>query len=62
MLGTSVSETSLQLRQRMREFYETSATYKELLGRSRRDLSPTLRRIGNPLCTIRFKDFGSRMR
>ena len=32
MLGTSVSETSLQLRQRMREFYETSATYKELLA------------------------------
>ena len=32
MLGTSVSETSLQLRQRMREFYETSETYKELLS------------------------------
>ena len=32
MLGTSVSETSLQLRQRMREFYETSETYKELLA------------------------------
>ncbi|MCY4401312.1 MAG: class I SAM-dependent methyltransferase [Candidatus Poribacteria bacterium] len=32
MLGTSVSETSLQLRQRMREFYETSESYKELLN------------------------------
>lgn len=32
MLDTSVSETSLQLRQRMREFYETSETYKELLA------------------------------
>lgn len=32
MLGTSVSETSLQLRQRMREFYETSESYKELLA------------------------------
>ena len=32
MLGTSVSETPLQLRQRMREFYETSETYKELLA------------------------------
>ena len=31
MLGTQVSETSLQLRQRMREFYETSETYKHLL-------------------------------
>lgn len=31
MHGTSVSETSLQLRQRMRKFYETSETYKNLL-------------------------------
>ena len=31
MLGTSVPETSPQLRQRMREFYETSLTYKNLL-------------------------------
>lgn len=32
MMETSVSETPLQLRQRMREFYETSETYKELLA------------------------------
>lgn len=32
MLETPVSETSLQLRQRMREFYETSETYKNLLA------------------------------
>lgn len=31
MLGTSAPETSLQLRQRMRKFYETSQTYKHLL-------------------------------
>ena len=31
MLGTSASETSLQLRQRMRKFYETSQAYKHLL-------------------------------
>ena len=31
MLGTPVSETSLSTRQRMREFYETSETYKKLL-------------------------------
>ena len=31
MHGTSVPETSLQLRQRMRKFYETSQTYKNLL-------------------------------
>ncbi len=31
MLGTQVSDTSPQLRQRMREFYETSETYKHLL-------------------------------
>lgn len=31
MIGTPISETSLQLRQRMREFYETSESYKELL-------------------------------
>ena len=31
MVGTSVSESSLELRQRMREFYETSESYKELL-------------------------------
>lgn len=32
MLETPVSETPLQLRQRMREFYETSETYKGLLA------------------------------
>ncbi|MDE0483548.1 MAG: class I SAM-dependent methyltransferase [Candidatus Poribacteria bacterium] len=32
MLETPVSETPLQLRQRMREFYETSETYKVLLA------------------------------
>lgn len=32
MLETSVSETSLSIRQRMREFYETSETYKSLLA------------------------------
>ena len=32
MLETSVSETSLSIRQRMREFYETSETYKGLLA------------------------------
>jgi len=32
MLETPVSETPLQLRQRMREFYETSETYKALLA------------------------------
>lgn len=32
MLETPVSETPLQLRQRMREFYETSETYKTLLA------------------------------
>lgn len=31
MLGTQVPDTSPQLRQRMREFYETSETYKHLL-------------------------------
>ena len=31
MLGTPVPETSLSIRQRMREFYETSETYKRLL-------------------------------
>ncbi len=31
MIGTPISETSLQLRQRMREFYETSESYKDLL-------------------------------
>ena len=31
MLGTPVPETSLSIRQRMREFYETSETYKGLL-------------------------------
>ena len=31
MLETSAPETSLQLRQRMRKFYETSQTYKHLL-------------------------------
>ena len=31
MLGTPVSETSVSIRQRMREFYETSETYKRLL-------------------------------
>ncbi len=31
MVVTPVSETSLQLRQRMREFYETSESYKDLL-------------------------------
>lgn len=31
MIGTPISETSLQLRQRMREFYETSESYKSLL-------------------------------
>lgn len=31
MLETPVSDTTLQLRQRMREFYETSETYKGLL-------------------------------
>ena len=32
MLGTSASETSLQLCQRMREFYQTSESYKDLLN------------------------------
>ncbi|RKU28009.1 hypothetical protein C6499_10750 [Candidatus Poribacteria bacterium] len=32
MLGTPVSETSPSIRQRMREFYETSETYKNLLA------------------------------
>lgn len=32
MLGMPASESSLQLRQRMREFYETSESYKELLA------------------------------
>ena len=32
MLGTPVPETSLSIRQRMREFYETSETYKRLLA------------------------------
>ena len=32
MIETSVSETSLSIRQRMREFYETSETYKSLLA------------------------------
>lgn len=32
MVGTSLSESSLELRQRMREFYETSESYKELLA------------------------------
>ncbi len=32
MVGTSVSESSLELRQRMREFYETSESYKDLLA------------------------------
>ena len=32
MFETPVSETTLQLRQRMREFYETSETYKGLLA------------------------------
>lgn len=32
MVGTPISETSLPLRQRMREFYETSESYKELLA------------------------------
>ena len=32
MLETPISETPLQLRQRMREFYETSETYKVLLA------------------------------
>ena len=32
MLETPVSETSLSIRQRMREFYETSETYKGLLA------------------------------
>ena len=32
MLETPVSETPLQLRRRMREFYETSETYKGLLA------------------------------
>ena len=31
MFGTSVSDSSLELRQRMREFYETSESYKKLL-------------------------------
>lgn len=32
MLGTSAPETSLSIRERMREFYETSETYKGLLA------------------------------
>ena len=32
MVGTPLSETSFQIRQRMREFYETSESYKELLA------------------------------
>ena len=32
MIGTPVPETSLSIRQRMREFYETSETYKGLLA------------------------------
>ena len=32
MLGTAVSETSVPLRQRMRKFYETSESYKDLLA------------------------------
>ena len=32
MLGTSAPETSLSIRERMREFYETSETYKGLLS------------------------------
>ncbi len=32
MLDTPIPETPLQLRQRMREFYETSETYKDLLA------------------------------
>ena len=32
MLGTPVPETSMSIRQRMREFYETSETYKGLLS------------------------------
>ncbi len=32
MIEMPVSETSLQLRQQMREFYETSETYKDLLA------------------------------
>ena len=32
MIGTSISESSLELRQRMREFYETSESYKDLLA------------------------------
>ena len=32
MMETPISETPLQLRQRMREFYETSETYKDLLA------------------------------
>lgn len=32
MLGPPASESSLQLRQRMREFYETSESYRELLA------------------------------
>ncbi len=32
MLGTPLSETSASIRQQMREFYETSGTYKRLLA------------------------------
>ena len=32
MTETPVTDTSLPLRQRMREFYETSETYKHLLA------------------------------